>query len=140
MQFRIPGKPVPYQRTRGSGKQRYSEPRYAAWREKASWALKLKRGRSAPIKGAVSVTLLIYEDGIEGVIHPMMTGPSMARPKGVRGDLDNYVKAVLDSANGIAFDDDRQCAEVYACFVPGAMPTKDTDPEAEPSSSHPQHR
>lgn len=36
--------------------------------------------------------------------------------KGLRGDLDNYVKMVADGLNGIAWNDDRQIKSVYAYF------------------------
>jgi len=36
------------------------------------------------------------------------------KPKGMRGDLDNYVKAIMDALNGEAFEDDRQVVEITA--------------------------
>ena len=30
-------------------------------------------------------------------------------------DLDNYLKAIFDSLNGVAFDDDRYIISVFAC-------------------------
>lgn len=36
--------------------------------------------------------------------------------KGLRGDLDNYVKLV-DGLNGIAWEDDRQIKSIYAYFA-----------------------
>lgn len=35
--------------------------------------------------------------------------------KGLRGDLDNYIK-ILDGLNGVAWNDDRQMKSVYAYF------------------------
>lgn len=36
------------------------------------------------------------------------------KPKGMRGDLDNYVKAILDALNGAAWVDDRQIVALTA--------------------------
>jgi Holliday junction resolvase RusA-like endonuclease len=36
------------------------------------------------------------------------------KPKGMRGDLDNYVKAILDALNGAAWEDDRQIVALTA--------------------------
>lgn len=33
---------------------------------------------------------------------------------GLRGDIDNYVKLVMDGLNGVAWDDDKQVVLVYA--------------------------
>lgn len=40
--------------------------------------------------------------------------PAAYKPKGMRGDLDNYVKAALDALNGLAFEDDRQIVSLTA--------------------------
>lgn len=38
-------------------------------------------------------------------------------PVGKKADLDNYIKALFDSANGIMYQDDGQIAEIHAVKV-----------------------
>ena len=51
---------------------------------------------------------------------PPPDGPAVearyVRPKGIRGDLDNYVKAVLDAGNGVLWEDDRLVVQILARF------------------------
>lgn len=39
------------------------------------------------------------------------------RPVGIRGDVDNYVKSILDGLNGVAWVDDKQVEKVTVKFV-----------------------
>lgn len=48
-----------------------------------------------PVQGDVSITMRVY------------------RPR-KSGDLDNRAKIVLDSLNGVAYDDDKQIVELHA--------------------------
>lgn len=43
-------------------------------------------------------------------------------PVSKKADLDNYIKALFDSANGILYKDDGQIAEIYAVKVYSASP------------------
>lgn len=97
----IPGRPVPFQRARSQGGQRYNDPRYADWKDRAGWLMKAARVR---FDGPVAVTVEVTAGGL-GVA---FSEADRVRPKGVRGDLDNYLKAVLDAANRIVYEDDRQ--------------------------------
>lgn len=59
----------------------------------AGWILKQKRIN--PIAGDVAVIVTVHR-------------------KRRAGDLDNYLKVLLDSLSGIAWGDDKQVAEIYA--------------------------
>lgn len=40
-------------------------------------------------------------------------GVSIVVPRGVRGDVDNIAKFVMDALRGVAYDDDRQVVELH---------------------------
>lgn len=101
----LPGRPVPWQRTRQG---RVLEPRYRAWKEEAQWGMAASR----PFAGPVSMEVTVTADGIEVVTQET----TRSRVKYVRGDLDNYIKAVADAAQGFLFENDRQVTEVEARF------------------------
>lgn len=61
-------------------------------------------------EGPVRVHLEFYKDRTEVVI----TEVERETPSKLRGDIDNYMKLVLDALNGKAWDDDRQVVEVEA--------------------------
>lgn len=104
----IPGKPVPWQRTRGN---RSTEPRYGAWKEAAGWEMR-SQWREAPLTEAVAISISVADSGIEVIF----SESHLDRPRGVKGDLDNYVKAILDAAQGVVIQDDRQVRELGARF------------------------
>ena len=95
----IPGRPCPAPRmtgkeiamaTRGYGRNAARIRRYHEWRDAARMAAMVARVRQ--IEGPVSVTAEVYVSGR-------------------RGDADNYLKAVLDAFNGLAWADDRQVVD-----------------------------
>lgn len=55
-----------------------------------------KAAGAVPLDGDVAVTIYVFVQS------------------GRHGDIDNYVKAVLDGLNGVAYLDDRQVVQVFA--------------------------
>lgn len=121
----LPGQPITFARTAttvdgATGQLRQTNPaRYRQWKHKASDIVALTR-RGVTYDEPVTVDLEVYADGIiatfAGTIPP-------ARPKGLRGDLDNYVKAVLDAAQtGHLLDDDKIVHAIKARFVNDNLP------------------
>jgi len=116
------GKPVPWKRTSGSGKRRYTEPAYRAWKDSFGWAAKAAH-EGNPWNESCAVAIQVASDGVKAVFVLLSTetglvlSPIVERPKGVRGDIDNYVKAVMDSVQKIVITDDRLIVAVYASFT-----------------------
>ena len=114
----IPGKPIPFTRT-GQNPQtghRYQHPEYREWKESAGWHMKADRPGPPTAPGAIALEVKVQHDGISLWVDRI--APSH-RPykQGIRGDLDNYVKAVLDAGNGVLFEDDRQVVRLNSSFV-----------------------
>ena len=110
----IPGKPVPFMRT-GSSRSghRYSIPEYREWKEMAGWVMAAESERIT--SGAIEVDITVQPDGL-WVAVTKVDEDHRAFKRGLRGDLDNYGKAVLDAANGIMFTDDRQVVRLSERF------------------------
>lgn len=73
--------------------------------EKALSMLARAQYRGEPIEGALEVKIKIY-----------LQKPKRTKNESpcVRPDLDNYIKAILDALNGIAFKDDGQIVDLSA--------------------------
>lgn len=95
IEFEVPGRPVTYVRT--TQKQKFVDPRYAKYRDfKNAVAWYGKLATKEKMSGDISVQVTVY-----------LTGQG-------RGDLDNYVKGLLDGCNQVCFEDDRQVVEIIA--------------------------
>lgn len=121
----IPGRPVPYQRTRtGARGGRFDDPRYRDYKTLVRQITMLERFDPFPDGTQVSAEIVVSADALTVELVPW-EGERM-RPKHIRGDLDNYVKAAMDSLqrNGRhgfpagPFDDDRNLIAVRARFRP----------------------
>lgn len=73
-------------------------------------------------KMPVGVSIEIHKDGFTVEVFPLECS---VRPVGIRGDVDNICKSVLDGLNGVAWDDDRQVELMTVHFV--GIPRKGTD-------------
>ena len=114
MTIYIPGDPVGKQRPRVANGHAYTPSKTKEYEEKVAWAYKQAGGQM--IEGAVQMTVIIlkaiprstpkYKRGqmLDGEILPTQ-----------RPDCDNVLKTVMDSLNGVAYQDDSQV--VYAEVV-----------------------
>ena len=62
----------------------------------------------------VGLQIEIHKDGFSVDVFPLECS---VRPVGVRGDIDNMVKAIQDGLNSVAWDDDRQVELLEVYFV-----------------------
>ncbi len=97
----IPVVPEPWRRTRGAGAARFNDADSRAYRDEIRW--RLRSHFTEPFDGWFSVTLDFAPSGVSFCV-----APGQSRPDGLRGDIDNLAKAILDAGNGIVWHDDRQ--------------------------------
>jgi crossover junction endodeoxyribonuclease RusA len=108
MRFWVPGKPQAKQRPRvGKGGRIYTPRETADYEAHVAQAWRLADGEIIPKDTAVRVELYVSKDSVEVVIEP---APN--RRHTARADLDNIAKSILDGLNKVAFEDDRQVAEL----------------------------
>lgn len=100
--FTIPGRPIPAARMTRRGKwvKRQAQ-KYLAFKEFAGWEAR-KHFKGEPWQGPVGVEIRIY-----------------LKVNRTRGDGDNYMKSLLDSMNGIIFEDDSQVVEGHFHILDG---------------------
>ena len=116
----LPGRPVPYDRAVTAVNRRTGRPmrvhsqRYRDWRSTAAEAAWFAARTTWTVP--VGVWVGVEPDRVEVVITPHTT----TRPKGIRGDIDNYGKAVLDALQqGGVLADDRLVETLTVTFATG---------------------
>jgi Holliday junction resolvase RusA-like endonuclease len=116
MNFHIPLKPVGFKRPRPSKSGRYYSPHskeLVDWQGLFKNQMKVKGEKI--IEGPVSVHMIFAGDEVQVSVRPVV-GQDSNRPKGVRADIDNLVKFVLDALEGYAYFNDRQVVDIDATF------------------------
>ena len=98
-------KPVPFPRPRfdSRSKQTFNPKRYQEFKDELGFMARLAMKGRLPFTGEVKLHADFYR-------------PKPKRSKHVSfiGDVDNYLKAVMDSLIGICYEDDRQVVETHA--------------------------
>lgn len=99
----IPGPPITWGRPVDTGGRRLNPARYRRWKSDAVIALQVAAGMRS-FAGEIDVDIILHPDRVEISIDETET----RRPgTGIRGDVDNYAKAVLDAiqAAGVIAND-----------------------------------
>ena len=102
LKFFIPGCPVPKGRARaGAGGRFFTPKRTRAYEELVAWTARTQPFAIGPAPVAIRIVL--------------------QTERALRGDIDNYAKAILDGmVKGQMMDDDRQVYSLQIQFVIGA--------------------
>jgi Holliday junction resolvase RusA-like endonuclease len=102
--FLIDGKPKPKERPRMTRRGRTYTPKATLEAEQ-----RIRDAYSGPLfTGPVAMYVTFEKDHTEVTIRPADW------TSGLRGDIDNYVKTILDGLQGKAFDNDRQVVHLQA--------------------------
>jgi len=102
----VPHKPVPKGRPRMTRRGRVFTPQRTLDAETLvaeAW------GDNTKFTGEVGIVMLLGSDGTLITVFP-----HEAEPQKLRGDIDNYVKTIMDGLNGKAWDDDKQVTYLVA--------------------------
>jgi Holliday junction resolvase RusA-like endonuclease len=115
MRLVIPIRPMAYKRVRsGGGNRIYNPPEYRDWKNNVRMLARYARTSGKTTDLPVSVDITLFSDRIEAEIIEV-TDRDFAR-QGMRGDIDNYAKAVLDALEGVGFLNDRQVRHLTVRF------------------------
>jgi crossover junction endodeoxyribonuclease RusA len=101
----VPHKPVPKGRPRMTRRGRVFTPQRTLEAEalvREAWGARRK------FDGSVGIEITFSNDGTHIRVFPY-EGESK-----LRGDIDNYIKTIMDGLNGCAWDDDKQVLYVVA--------------------------
>lgn len=97
----IPLRPRPASRPRFGQGRTYHDADYERWLDAAAWHMTRLPKHSGPVE----VSIVVHADRFSFEVTPC----ERSRPTGVRGDIDNFAKAVLDAAERAGvFGNDRQ--------------------------------
>lgn len=97
-----------------TGKRRRLNPaRYRNWKDAAALLAIQHRARAGgrPLEGPLGIDIVVGPDGIAYEVFEL---GATSRPGRLQGDLDNYVKALLDALQGVAYSDDKAIQRITA--------------------------
>jgi Holliday junction resolvase RusA-like endonuclease len=113
IRLEIPGRPIPWQRVRTNQGRFFTPKETRDYEEMVALSARMARGRIGDVPCDVEIEL--YEDKAVVILTPR---PDAAKRK-LKGDVDNYAKAILDGLQkGQMIEDDRQVNELRLSFHP----------------------
>lgn len=108
----IPGRPVPWQRVRTNQGRFFTPKETRDYEESVAWTARATRERIGDQPCKVTIEL----HSAKAVVR---LEPVEGKPRKLKGDVDNYAKAILDGLQkGEMFDNDKQVVELTMIFVP----------------------
>lgn len=145
-------RPMPFQRTRILKGRPIQDQAYRAWKQAAALELR-SQWVGSPVECAVWVDVTVHPDRADVVLSgsPLRYSVGVADGEaaqsgrkatawrgGLRGDLDNYVKAVLDAMQDAGvIGDDRQVVGLAARFGQGAAAPAGPNHQTRPGAGDP---
>lgn len=103
LRVELPGEPVPKGRPRHGNGNTYTPRRTKQAEDTVGWTLRSLWRGPADADSLFMLTLWFHVSAI-------------------KADIDNLLKLVMDSGNGIVWADDRQVREVHVCMRKDAVP------------------
>lgn len=104
--------------SRGKFVTAYEDKAMKSWRERCRLLIAHQCMGLAVLEGALRAKVWFYITPPRYVAKRQKNQEDLAMerlPVAKKPDLDNYLKALFDSANGILYQDDGQIAEVWTC-------------------------
>lgn len=117
--------PKPQTRPRFSKFGTYEDPKMKAWRRQCSKLIAKHHADQPSLEGALRTRVKFFIKAPQYISKVKKNRQALTDeiiPVSKKADLDNYIKALFDSANGILYKDDGQIAEIYAVKVYSASP------------------
>ena len=94
---------VPFDRPRFKNGRVFNSAKYTAFKETLGFIARAAMEGREPITGAFKISIDFYKKSNQNIL------------KSNFGDLDNFIKAVMDACNDICYVDDAQCVEFTRC-------------------------
>ena len=94
---------IPFNRPRFKNGRGFNSARYSEFKENLGYKARTAMKGREPIKGAFKISIDFYKKSRQEFLNKNF------------GDLDNFIKSVMDSLNGICYEDDAQCVEFTRC-------------------------
>lgn len=110
---------------RGNFTTTYEDKEMKAWKNKCSLLITKLYASQPALEGALRTRVKFFikpPQYISKVKKNKQALTDETFPVSKKADLDNYIKALFDSANGILYKDDGQIAEIYASKVYSTSP------------------
>ena len=106
--FFVPGRPLPFMRVRHGKGRHWNAPEYDAFKDKVAWAARAAGVLGDPDEDMCwELDVILSPDGLTVTAKPVERIKS-----GLRGDIDNYAKGVMDALQGVVYKNDKHVSKL----------------------------